>query len=316
MPDEFLLLMPVEYMTDYGVYDKLVMKVTQYCYEYSLMYNKTQDRPQQLDMALFGHAYDTMGMVMPFDADGHYDMRLWESTEAWKKDTDKYIDLFGQEYYQKYQNYTLQEIEAERYSSKSRACVQRLVSVTGKSAETLAYIKSLQNGTFVTYVGRDIMNFKPEVQYGFQRYIDGFRTNESGMIYADKVKWSKAKFTEEDMQRLPNLPAAYETIVAALEAGQIKPSHIQDISENARISNSVFGWYAKTNRGIIGVVRVNWCIGERYDDAYYVIEYGSDKCYPIDRDNLIAVFGDYETTYIYTGAYDENGKVNKYGTRP
>ena len=161
------------------------------------------------------------------------------------------------------------------------------------------------------------MNLSPEVQFSFQRYIDGIRTNETGMLYAEKVKWSKARFTEDDMRRLPNLPAAIDTIIAALEAGDIKPSHIQGIKEGASSSNSVFGWYAKTNRGIIGIVRVNWCFeNKRYDDAYYVIEYGSNICYPIDRDNLLAAFGDYETTYIYTGEYDESGKVERYGTRP
>ena len=316
MPDEFLFLMPVEYMTDYSIYDIFVLKMMQEGYEYSVMYNKTQDRPQQLDLALFGHAYDTMGMMMPFDADGHYDMRLWESTEAWKKHTDEAIELFGAEFYQRYQNLTLQDMETERYYPNSQVHVQRIEGVKGTAVDAMAYVQNLKNGTYVSYNGKDILSMSSQVQLYFERYIDGFRSNESGMIYADKVKWSKARFTEGDMQNLPDLPAALETVIAALEAGEIKLGHIQGLKEGVRSSNSVFGWYAKTNKGIIGIVRVNWCFGERYDDAYYVIEYGFDTCFPIDRDDLLDVIGDYETTYIYTGEYDEHGKVERYGTRP
>ena len=45
------------------------------------------------------------------------------------------------------------------------------------------------------------------------------------------------------------------------------------------------------------------------DDAYYIIEYGSDVCKPIERDALLEKIGEYEKTYIYRGKYDGNGKV-------
>ena len=308
IPNEFLLLMPPEYMTDYSQYDKLVIKMLQYTYDYSLVYNKTWDRPEQLNLAIF---VDYFSDIKAFDSEGRFDMRLWESTEAWKKSVKSKVQYYGTAYYQ---NLTLQDEEQARYNPDSKLSANLLKDMTGEAAEKFAYIKSLENGTVVPYAGIELMGLWP-MQLCCQRYIDGFRTNESGIIYADKVKWSRAKFTEWDMQRLPNLPAAMETVITALEAGWISPVHIQRLSKNADYK-AVFGWYAKTNRGVIGIVRVNWCFGKRYDDAYYVIEYGSGICYPIDRDTLIAVHGSYETSYIYTGEYDENGKVNIYGSRP
>ena len=47
-----------------------------------------------------------------------------------------------------------------------------------------------------------------------------------------------------------------------------------------------------------------------FDDAYYIIEYGSDECVPIDKDALSDRIGaDYEKSYIFAGEYDEYGKV-------
>jgi hypothetical protein len=39
-----------------------------------------------------------------------------------------------------------------------------------------------------------------------------------------------------------------------------------------------------------------------------VIEYGSSVCREIDRDSLLSLLGDYESTYIYSGEYKNYGK--------
>ena len=80
-------------------------------------------------------------------------------------------------------------------------------------------------------------------------------------------------------------------------------------------TNGVLGWYAKTDRGVIGVVRVTWCFATEkyklyYDDAYYIIEYGDTVCKQIERDDLLNRLGKCETTNIFTGEYNEYGKVN------
>lgn len=49
---------------------------------------------------------------------------------------------------------------------------------------------------------------------------------------------------------------------------------------------------------------------------YNIIEYGSDECKAIERDALIEMLGEYETTHIYDGEYDEQGKVYDRGSIP
>ena len=66
--------------------------------------------------------------------------------------------------------------------------------------------------------------------------------------------------------------------------------------------------------GVIGIIRVTWCFYSGladvyYDDAYFVIEYGSDTCTQISRDVLVQRLGNYEKAFIFMGEYNENGKI-------
>jgi hypothetical protein len=324
MTEEFLFIVPDLYMTDYSIYDKLVfIDIAQYGYEYSLVYNKTQGCAEQLEMVLFGYMnthFSSLGIhVMAFDSDDLFDMRLWNSTEGWVTSTHYTVEYFGTEYYQ---NYTLQDAEEEARNSghgEDYYYVHSLADVNGESAETLDYIKSFENGVYVTTLGGRKL-FYDQVQLGFRRYINGFATNENGMIYADSVNWSNARFSKEDEQNLPDLQAAVAAVISTFEAGEIKPPHLQNANQEKLKSSSVFGWYAKTANGVIGVVRVSWYYEDRdlshyydgryFDDAYYIIEYGSNECVPIDKDALSDRIGaDYEKSYIFAGEYDEYGKV-------
>lgn len=324
VPNEFWFIVPTSHMTDYSLFDKLVfMDIAQYGYEYSLVYNKTQACAEQLEMVLFGYSntvFSWLGAkITAFDSDGRFDMRLWESTESWKTSTRYTAEYFGTEYFQ---NYTLQDAEEEARNSghgEDYYYVHSLADVNGEAADALDYVKSFENGIYVPTLGGGKLFYGPEVQFGFRRYIGGFATNESGMIYADSVNWSKARFSKEDEQNLPDLQAAVAAVISALEAGEIKPPHLQNANQEKLKSSGVFGWYAKTANGVIGVVRVSWYYedtdlshyyDDRYfDDAYYIIECGSDECKPIDRDDLLEKLGDYDAPYIYTGEYDEYGKV-------
>ena len=84
--------------------------------------------------------------------------------------------------------------------------------------------------------------------------------------------------------------------------------------------SGVFGWYAKTGEGVLGIVRVTWRYhGEKFlqaklDDAYYIVDSASGQALPIGRDRLLDRLGEYETTYIFDGRYSANGKV--YPVRP
>ena len=325
VPSEFWFIVPERYMTDYSIFDKLVfIDIAQYGYEYSMVYNKTQGCAEQLGMVLFGYmntTFNWLGInVMAFGSDDLFDMRLWNSTEGWVTSTHYTVEYFGTEYYQ---NYTLQDAEEEARNSghgEDYYYVHSLADVNGESAETLDYIKSFENGVYVTTLGGGKLFYGPEVQLGFRRYINGFATNENGMIYADSVNWSNARFSKEDEQNLPDLQAAVAAVISTFEAGEIKPPHLQNANQEKLKSSGVFGWYAKTANGVIGVVRVSWCYEDRdlshydddryFDDAYYIIEYGSNECVPIDKDALSDRIGaDYEKSYIFAGEYDEYGKV-------
>ena len=166
-------------------------------------------------------------------------------------------------------------------------------------------------------------SFSPEVQFTATRYIDGFASNERLFIRQDtevqgdigRHEFSKAHFSEEDLKVLPDLRAAITTVADAYDKGEIHPPHIEDYEKLRLASHGIFGWYAKTESGVIGIVRVTWRFytekHEDYcDDAYYIIEYGSDTCKDIDRDALLELLGDCEITYIYTGKYNEQGKYS------
>ena len=46
-----------------------------------------------------------------------------------------------------------------------------------------------------------------------------------------------------------------------------------------------------------------------FDDAYYIVEYGSADCRPISRDELLDKMGGYYLEYVYRDEYDEYGIV-------
>ena len=79
----------------------------------------------------------------------------------------------------------------------------------------------------------------------------------------------------------------------------------------------IFGWYAKTDSGIYGVIRVSWVfddttdslrIKDYYDDQYFIVEIGSDTCQPIEPDALIRLLGESMDFVLGTNGYSDNGR--------
>ncbi len=311
---EFYYMIPLPYMTDYSIFDRFVIvNMGQYGHEYTVLYNQTKQRAEQLGTVLFGYSntnFEFMSEnVMAFDKNGKFDARLWTSTEAWIKSTEWLLDTYGDIYNS---NYTISQAEdsADGYDFY----VQSIKNVTGESAEALKYIQSFENGIYVPDGSGFKLFYGSDLQLLFTRYINGFATNESGAIYNNSALFSNARFTKEDEEKLPDLTSAYAAVTDAFNNGEISPPHIKDYKSMTLMEHGVFGWYAKTADGVIGIVRVNWHYKSGgypglYDDMYYVIEYGSDECVPIARDALIKKLEGYETTYIYYGEYDENGKI-------
>jgi len=316
MTEEFYYIVPLEYMTDYSLYDKFVIvDMGQYGYEYSVLYNKTKGCAEQLNTVLFGYLnlyIDYIGSeMMAFDENGNFDGALWVSTERWRGSTG-WPDKCDPKYKE---GYTLKQAE-EEYSKedKSPRYVHLLVDISGKAKETLEYIRSIENGIFVTSGDGFKAQYDPEIQLGFRRYINGFPTNESGTIYAATVDHSKARFTVEEEAQLPDLASAISAVAQNFAEGKIEPPHIKNYRSMTNTVYGIFGWYAKTEEGMLGVIRVTWCYRSDdydvyFDDKYYAVECGSEICSPIDRDSLLEKFGEYETTYIYDGEYDIGGKA-------
>ena len=320
MTEEFYYMVPVAFMTDFSIYDSFVIKnMAQFAYDYSVMYNKTQGKAEQLNLPLFGYrvyGYYLMGEnFAAYNADGNFDERLWNSNETWIERTERATIVDNIEQAEKIHK------EENEYSSANNHYVHLLKDISGEAANVLDSLKSFDNGIFVPTFSSSKLYLFPEVQFHAVRYINGFATNEKVSVWCkewtdgdqDTYAYTKARFSKEDMNCLPDLPSAFESVKGALKRGSVAPPHFNNQEKLRNTTSGVFGWYAKTESGIIGVVRVTWCFYTKgyqdyYDDAYYIIEYGSDECKAIGRDALLELLGDYEATYIFSGEYNEYGK--------
>ena len=307
MTKEFLYIVPVDYMTDFSVYDKFVfVNMGQYGYEYSLLYNQTQKCLDQCNIVICGYSawkYSFLGTsFQAFDKNGTLDMSLWSSNEKWIQSTKSRWESFEK-------GFTLSQAETEYCVDQTDISVHLIATLSENAKNALENIKSFENGIFIPDSSPKMYH---DTHVSARRYINGFATNERVEISDDTVFSSKAQFTEEDLLALPDLNAARRMVIDAFEKNEIKPAHIKNFEKMTEESNSIFCWYAKTDAGVLGIVRVNWKYnnGNRdcYDDAYYVIEYGSNECSPVDRDTLLEMLGDYETSYIYKHEYTEYGK--------
>ena len=319
MVEEFYYLIPVEFSTDFSIFDRFVINnMAQFSYEQTVMYNKTQGKAEQLNLVVFGYrvyGYTLMGEnLMAFDANGRFDERLWTSSAAWIAATDRALRV---------DTITQAERNIQNDERHQDLYVHLLKDISGEAEVVLNQIKTFDNGVYVPKFTTNVLWYSPEVQFHATKYIHGFATNEKVSVWCkewtggdqDTYAYTKARFSEEDMNRLPDLLSAFESVKGALNRGSVTPPHFNTQEELRNTTSGVFGWYAKTENGVTGIVRVTWCFCTEqyqlyYDDAYYIIEYGSDECKAIDRDALLDLLGDYETTYIYTGEYNEYGKYS------
>ncbi len=319
MTEEFYYMIPVDFMTDYSIYDRFVIiNMAQFGYEWHTIYNETQGQAERLNLPIFGYrvyGYDRLGEnFIAYNSNGKRDERLWQSCDAWaevasKHQLDKYVPM------------TIREAEQKEKAQSEDIYVHLLKDITGEAKTVLEQITSFENGIYVPMFNSNVHMLGPEVQYHATRYIDGFATNEKVSIWnkewadaeEDIYQFSKARFDKNDLNALPDLTSGIATIVASYNEGNITPPHIDGYSDMSLCSYGIFGWYAKTENGVLGVIRVTWAYRDKsydnhYDDAYYIIEYGENECKPITRDDLLERLGEYETTYIYDGDYSEYGK--------
>ncbi len=307
MSEEFYYLIPANYMTDFTIYSKFVISdMAQISYDFSVMYNVTDYKAEQLGLPIFGYSsHYLMGKdFIAYDSKGNFDSRLWSSTKAWIDSTEH-----------AQASSTLQEAEDMEINNRNPfgndLSIKLLDDISDEAEDALNYIKNFENGIFVpAFSSRRLYS---SLELDAVRYIEGFATNELVSIRKNSYAFSKARFTKEDLENLPNLSSAYASVRLDLEGGLIEPPHLKEVSNPLFDTTGVFGWYAKTENGVIGIIRVTWRFYlspiSYYDDAYFIIEYGSDIYTQIHRDELLAKLGDFEKTYVFTGEYNENGKI-------
>lgn len=305
MTEEFLYIVPVEYMTDFTVYSKFVIRgMGQRSFDYCVLYNQTKDCPQSLDLTLWGTRYcwslecfhfNLNAGFMALDENDVLDRSLWQSTPAWVKVT-KYE-------FEEYEGYTLSQVKqlprADGYK------LNLLTDLGEEAKQALESVKSFEDHLYVPHYS--------DSRFTAIRYINGFATNQRITIYDNVVLVSKAQFEENDLLALPDLTSARHAMISAFEEGALAPPHIKNYNELSQSGYGIFCWYAKTENEVIGVICVNWKLFNGvyylYDDAYYIVEYGSDVCEPVDRDALLNRIGEHdETDFIYKGEYDGKGK--------
>lgn len=303
--EEFLYIVPLDYMTDFTVYSTFVFRgMRQRSLEYCVLYNTTRSCPESLDLLVFGPLYyepENWNQFYPtdlfkvFDENGMLDRTLWRSTEAWQKATARDYD--------QYEGHTLSEEKQEKWNFDLG--IDRLSSFKEESKLAVEIIKSRKQELYIPHYESH--------RISAVRYINGFATNQLVTISKDSVSIAEAFFEERDLSKLPDLTSARIAVIQALEQGRITPPHIKIDKESSKVINGIFCWYAKTETEILGVIRIDWRYTadshSYFDDAYYIIEYGSSLCKPIDRDSLLERIGEYdEAGFIYKDNYGNRGK--------
>ena len=328
-PEFFYLLIPEKYAVDLTVYDTIVARdVQQFAYENQVVYDLTRQQPQMLPYIIVRSTnlgddgwFDAYNF-MAFSGDGRCDRSLWTANDAWAEMTAserKYTESGGDWWSGVKVGMSLTEVEQaiapDPESFSWLKCRYLSSAAADQEKQLLEYLTQPENGLFVGSTNRSVMYAYPDVQTSFTRYICGYPTDEIySIIGGEKITGPLLRFTDNDLKTLPDLPSAVNAVDAAFDAGSIRPPHIIDYQDRAMLCYGIFGFYAKTADGVVGVVRVSWQFkGDKeyynlYDDAYYVVRSGDDKTYPIERDRLLELLVN-ASYYVYDGQYDDTGKI-------
>lgn len=299
--DEIYFLLSADLSTDLTGYTDIVFVMQQIGCENYLMVNKTKRTMESFDMVfktpVFYHS-QASGYIVPF-TDGVFDTNLW-GKEGWEElyispncllDRPGYYDFFPA-----YRGCTLEETKAivremAANGSDDNRQILTLSDFTFEEAQdAIAYTAPFENGTFV-HSGNST-NTSLYVRY--TRVINGFPTGETIELDAmnETVIYSEEKYTEDDLQSVPDIGA----LIEKLENEPPAPRHID--SEGMRQEGfSISGWYRKADGKVYGIVEAEWLFYDRdagshfRDDLYYLAS--SDGDYrEVSREELRSLFGD------------------------
>lgn len=321
MPSYFYFLVPEAYYTDLTAYPTLILHdMWQFTYENSVLYNTVQKQAEMLPYTIFASYWGTTvfqcNNVMAFDENGIFDISLWDSTPKWIDNTSLCDWLYDPSYSDIAvigSGWTADRCEeAIRKWQDKDLYAKTLSSITScEVLDAIEYAKNPENGLFVPSHFFNNLLYHSDYFIVYRRYINGYPTDEYIRIYGNEVYYSQAKFNEEDAEANIDLASAVSTVSKELETGNITPTHIPYIDLKKLKKHGVFAWYAKTEEGIVGVVKVSWLYEDReiwkwfYDDKYFIIESDSKVCQSIDRDELLKLVK--KSDYIFNGEYEEDG---------
>lgn len=318
MVDEFYYVLPDEYVTDLTEYDLLVVKdMTQYSFENCVLYNKTDCAVEAMDLLLFGSFWTNINDDMIAISNNKFDESLWTSTDQWAKDTINFRQLMDAAKNMRYygRGWSLNQIE----NAMKEYCIGYPVYFahdfeSEEALEALEYVKPFENGVFIPYLYDSRYRAPlPRDSVYYIRYIDGFPTNDVIDISSHFGAHYYARFDEEDMQKLPDLSAALEQVTEAFEAGEITPPNLKNWETMELTNYSIMGSYEKTGDNVYGLLTVTWRFqasndpkDHRLDDQYFLMEYGSDTCVPINYSTYKELLNPNFSHSSYE--YDENGR--------
>ena len=324
MTDVFYYLIPIKYMVDFSKFDKfLISNMSQLTYEYSVLYNKTKDCAEIFDHIIFEYESNYYGSndlgykIKAFNRIGFFDFSLWNSNDVWKSRTKGASKNWWKFFHiRKAERNAKKESEKHLYVNQLDDCGEEII-------EKIADLKSLKNGVYIPFYnsgGSLLSSFEQSIYMTCVRYVNGFPTNErliisvsaSNELNTSAIRYTESRFTEEDINTLPDLALAFEAVKNDYYNGELTPPHIADYKKLIPAGYDIFPWYAKTDDGVLGIVRLTWYYNEDKktyaDDAYYIIERGADSYIQIDRDELHKKLTEYDY-YVYRDEYNDKGKI-------
>ena len=323
MPERFYLIVPEKYLVDLTAYPSLILHdMWQFSHENAVLYNTSQDRAEYLPLTIFASSWNTSiffgSNIMAFDENGIFDISLWESTESWAEETARDREYLEDPSHAEYlvigYGWTADRCEeAIRERQDKELAAASLLNVTNEAVlEAIEYAWNPENGLFVPNTLKDFLSFYwSDVFVIFRRYINGYPTDEVIQIDGDKVYYSSAKFTDTDASTDIDLASAVNAISNEFDAGNITPPHLIVTDNLEKKEHGIFAWYAKTENGIVGVIKVSWMYEDTdtrytyFDDKYFIIESGSSVCTSISRDDLLNTVK--PSGYIFKDEYNEHG---------
>lgn len=310
IPKEFYYLIKPGIYVDLSVYDSLLISMTQIGTEQFVVHNDTKKQMEILDIPVFNDYQNSpeLGNIIAF-TDGVFDESLWQ-TDSW---------IYGYQFARwqledpstgnlvVYRGDTeadaIAEIRKRIEEAKSNGGYfePHLIKAEfqNKEVETaLEWVKPFKNGVFIQELRLD-NEYKGTGKLFFTRFINGCQTEETVSIdlTTEKVKYSKIRYTEEDLSKMENIALQIEYKAKAYKEQIPTPPHM-DPEGKELIYLTLKGWYVKVDGKVYGIVKTTWRYKEKddwytqyFDESYLIYDAVSQTARYISREDLIDLVG-------------------------